>query len=66
MYNARAVSAVVFDEFIFHGKLFYHGHKTCYFSNAIFYRKKRFLEEREKILQRYFHPVNDEHYGVEI
>ena len=35
----RACSAVVFDEFISHGKLFYRGHKTCNFFNAIFHRK---------------------------
>ena len=35
----RACSAVVFDKFISHGKLFYRGHKTCNFFNAIFHKK---------------------------
>ena len=35
----RACSAVVFDEFISHGKLFYRGHKTCNFFNAIYHKK---------------------------
>ena len=34
-----AWSAVVFDEFISHGKFFYGGHKTCNFFNAIFHKK---------------------------
>ena len=36
--NPRACSAVVFDEFISQGKLFYRGHKTCNFFTAIFHK----------------------------
>ena len=49
----------MFDEFISHGKLFYRGHKTCNFFNAIFH-KKRFLKEREKILVLLFALVSVE------
>ena len=35
----RVCSAVVFDEFISNGKLFYRSHKTCNFFNAIFHKR---------------------------
>ena len=42
MYNGRAVkpvSAVVFNEFISDGKLFFRSPKTCNFFNAIFHKQ---------------------------
>ena len=61
MYNWRAALSSVFDEFISHGKLFYRGHKTCNFFNAIFHKKdsgKKGKESGEIVL----YPVNiDEH-----
>ena len=50
MYNGRAA------EFISYGELFYRCHKTCYFFKYNL-SQKGFLKEREKILQRYFHPL---------
>ena len=41
-----ACSAVVFDEFISHRKLFYRGHKTSNFFNAIFHKKDFWKKEK--------------------
>ena len=58
MYNR---SAVVLDEFISHGKLFYRGHKTFNFFNAIFHNKD-FWKKRKDSGEIVLYPVNiDEH-----